>query len=372
MKLGLVHDWLVSPIGGGENVLKAIHEVFPSPIFTLVQNRRKLKGSYFEDLEISSSFIQSLPFASKKYRSYLPLFPLAVEQLDVSGFDVVISTSHCVAKGVMTGPDQLHICYCFTPMRYAWDLMHQYLEEVGFSRGVRGVLAKTILHYLRGWDVHSSKRVDAFVTMSKYIARRIQKYYGRDSQIIYPPVDIDFFTPGNKKGDYYFTHSRMVPYKKIDVIVEAFSKMPNQKLFIVGEGPEEAKIRCKASQNVELLGQKSREEIREYLRGAKGFLFAAIEDFGIAPIEAMACGTPVIGLGKGALLETVQEGTCGIFFAEQKAELICDAVLAFEKMTFDPEKIRQWAEQFSLARFQTEFKQFVFDKYHAFRDHLLR
>ncbi len=314
MKTAIVHDWLVSPIGGGEKVVEAIHRLFPSSIYTLVKNQKRLEKSYFQDLDIHPSFIQKLPWGVSKYKNYLPLFPLAVKQFNLKAFDLIISSSHCAAKGVVTQADQLHICYCHTPMRYAWDLMHQYLAEAGLERGVKSLVVRFFLHYLRGWDARSSKRVDHFVANSKHVARRIEKYYGRESTVIHPPVDLAFFEMQSAKENYYVTASRFVPYKKIDLIVEAFSQMPDKKLVVIGAGPEWDKVQRKAKANIELLGYQPDSVLREYLQKAKGFVFAAIEDFGILPVEAMACGTPVLAFGQGGALETVLEGEDGPIF----------------------------------------------------------
>jgi len=256
VRSAIIHDWLVSPVGGGEKVLEAIHVLFPSPIYTLVKNEEKLKGSYFENLEVISSFIQRLPRAAKSYRNYLPLFPLAIEQFDLSSYDLILSSSHCVAKGVLTSPDQMHICYCHTPMRYAWDLTFQYLRESGLDRGIKGALAKVFLHYLRGWDLHASTRVDAYVANSRYVANRIRKYYGKEATVIYPPVATDYFEFHETKEDFYVTASRMIPYKRLDLIVEAFSLMPDKKLVVIGDGPDWNKVKAKAKKNIELLGYK--------------------------------------------------------------------------------------------------------------------
>jgi glycosyltransferase involved in cell wall biosynthesis len=359
MKTALVHDWLVSTVGGGEKVLEAIHRLFPAPIYTLVQNSKKLKGTYFESIEIFSSFIQKLPRAEVKYQSYLPLFPLAIEQFDFSGFDLVISSSHCAAKGVITSPEQIHICYCNTPMRYAWDLMHVYLKEMG---GFKRVLAKLFLHYLRGWDFHSAQRVDHFIANSRYIAKRIEKFYGRKSEVIYPFVDLSFFQKGSEKEAFYVAASRLVPYKRMDLIVEAFSKMPDKKLIVIGDGPEWNRVKAKAGKNVELMGYQPDSVLRQFLQRAKGFVFAAIEDFGILPVEAMACGTPVIAFGKGGARETVVAEKTGLFFSEQTVESLIEAVQRFERLEFDPETCRQQAEKFSVDRFNEQFKQFVNSK----------
>lgn len=363
MRSAIVHDWLVTDVGGGEKVLQAIHQLFPSPLYTLVHDPKKLVGTYFQDLKIISSFIQRFPWANTKYKNYLPFFPLAIEQFDLSEFDLVISSSHCAAKGVITAPNQLHICYCHTPMRYAWDLMHEYLRESKLDRGFKGALARMFLHYLRGWDAHSSQRVDHFVANSKYVAKRIEKFYGREASVIYPPVQLSYFQECGKKEGYYMTASRFVPYKRIDLIVEAFSQMPDQKLVVVGDGSEWEKVKKKAKANIELLGYQKDGVLKELLQKAKGFVFAAVEDFGIVPVEAMACGTPVIAFGKGGACETVISGKTGLFFAEQTISSLIEAVRRFEKMEWDSSQCRKRAEDFSLDRFNSQFNQFVLDKY---------
>ncbi len=367
MKTALVHDWLTSAVGGGEDSLVEIHKLFPSPIYTLVQNKQSLKQSYFEDKEIYTSFIQKLPSAETKYRRYLPLFPMAIEGFDLSAYDCVISSSHCAAKGIISHPDQLHICYCFTPVRYAWDLTHQYLVESGLDKGLKGMLAKWLLHRFRQWDAISSHRVDEFVAISEFVARRIHKFYGRKAAVIYPPVDTEGYSLCETKDSYYLTASRFVPYKKIDLIVEAFAQMPDRKLVVIGSGPDEEKIRRKATKNVELLGYQPDSVLKLHLQKAKAFVFAAIEDFGILPVQAMASGTPVIALRRGATIETVQEGVSGLFFEEQTVGALIDAVQRFERSTFIPKHVRQCAEPFSRQRFRSEFGSFVKQKYEAFR-----
>ncbi len=359
MRSALVHDWLLSGIGGSEKVLEAIHRLYPSKIHTLVKSAEGLKGSYFEDLEIVSSFIQKLPRAEKKYQSYLPFFPLAIENFDLSSYDLIISSSHCAAKGVITTPEQLHICYCHTPMRYAWDLMHQYLKEANLNRGVKGFFAKMVLHYLRGWDVHSAHRVDHFIANSRYVARRIEKFYNREAEVIYPPIDLKSFKEEPKKENFYLTASRMVPYKRVDLIVEAFSKMPEKKLVVIGDGPEWKKVKKKAGKNVELLGFQRDEVLKAHLQKARGFVFAAVEDFGILPVEAMASGTPVIAFGKGGVLETVVEGVTGLFFPEQTISSLIEAIQTFETKEFDAAKCRKRAECFSLALFNEKMNRFI-------------
>lgn len=358
MKVALVHDWLTN-IGGSEKVLEAIYEIYPSPIYTLVKNEKNLRSTPFENAQIHTSFIQKLPFAKTKYKNYLFLFPVAIEQFDLSEYDLIITSSHAVAKGVITNANQVHICYCHTPMRYAWDLYHQYLREEKLHRGLRGFFVKLILHYLRIWDYSASNRVDYFIANSNYISRRIKRIYGRDAAVIYPPVDVNRFELHTAKEDFYITVSRMVPYKKIDIIVDAFSKMPERRLVVIGDGPDYEKIKRKTTKNIELLGYQPFDILKNYMQKAKAFVYAAEEDFGIVMVEAQACGTPVIAYGKGGAAEIITEGKTGMFFREQKAECIIKAVKEFEKMELSPEEIRKNAERFSKERFKGEFKQFI-------------
>jgi glycosyltransferase involved in cell wall biosynthesis len=367
MRFALVHDWLTT-LAGAEKVLEAIYELYPYPIYTLVKDEKKLKNSIFEKADIKTSFIQKFPKAKTKYRNYLLFFPLAIEQFDLSEYDIVISSSHAVAKGVLTNSNQLHICYCHTPIRYAWDLYHKYLDEAGLSKGVKGFIAKLILHYIRIWDFTTVNRVDYFVANSKYIAARIKKVYGRKSVVIYPPVDVNRFEVCTRKEGFYLTASRIVPYKKIDLIVEAFSRLPDKKLIVIGDGPDFEKVKKKAGKNVELLGYQPFEVLKDYMQRAKAFIFAAEEDFGIVPVEAQACGTPVIAYGKGGTTETVLEGKTGIFFREQTIESLIEAIKNFEQRedVFDPLGIRKHAEKFSKDRFKKEFKEFVDKKVEEF------
>ncbi|MFC6999321.1 glycosyltransferase family 4 protein [Rufibacter roseus] len=368
-KTAIVHEWL-SVIGGSEKVLEDIHKVFGGPIYTLVKNEEVVNNSYFKDTEIHTSFIHNLPFGKTAYRNYLPLFPLAIEQFDLSDFEIIISSSHSVAKGVLTTPNQLHICYCHSPMRYAWDLYHQYLRDANLGFGIKGLLARSVLHYIRTWDVSSVNRVDHFIANSNFIARRIKKIYNREAVVIYPPVDLDKFTLVSVKENYYLAASRLVPYKRIDLIVEAFSKMPDKKLVVIGDGPDLKLIteKAKGSANVQMLGFQSSEVLIQYMQKAKAFVFAAEEDFGIMPVEAQACGTPVIALGKGGSLETVTAET-GVFFKEQTAQSLIEAVQNFElnQSRFDSATIRQNAERFSRPRFISEIKDFILQKHAEFK-----
>jgi glycosyltransferase involved in cell wall biosynthesis len=307
-----------------------------------------------------TSFLQRIPFARRVYKSLLPLMPLAVEQFDLSAYDVVISNSHAVAKGVITGPDQLHICYCYTPMRYAWDLQHQYLAEAGM-KGLPGAIARWLLNGMRIWDVRTATGVDHFIACSQYIARRINKAYRRDAAVIYPNVAVEDFAIGHSKGDFYLTASRMVPYKKMRLIVEAFARMPDRNLVVIGDGPQFQEAKAIATSNVSLLGYQPFEVLRSHLQAAKAFIFAAEEDFGIAPLEASACGTPVLAFGKGGARETVKHGVTGLHFHEQSADAICEVVELFETIepNFDPRELRAHAEQFSTALFRKKFRSFV-------------
>ncbi len=368
MKVAIVHDWLVT-YAGAERVLEEIINCFPdADLFAIVDFIPQNERGFLKDKPAKTSFIQKLPLAKKKYRTYLPFMPLAVEQLDLSGYDTVISSSHAVAKGVITGPDQLHISYVHSPMRYAWDLQHQYLKESGLDRGIKGWLAKRELHKLRVWDLRTANGVNHFVANSRFIARRIWKVYRREATVIYPPVDVDSFTLYERKEDFFLTASRMVPYKKIDLIAEAFSQMPDKRLYVIGDGPDFDKVKSKAASNVVLLGYQPFEVLRDYMQRAKAFVFAAEEDFGIVSVEAQACGTPVIAYGKGGALETVIEGETGLFFDAQTPSSIIGAVNRFEDMKdhFIPAKIRRKVLHFSKDRFRKEFSSFVNDAWKAF------
>lgn len=367
MNVAVVCDWL-TVYAGAERVLEQILQLYPeADLFSLVDFLADDQRGFLLNKRARTSFLQRMPWASKKYRSYLPLMPLAIEQFDLSGYDLVISASHAVAKGVLTASDQLHICYCFTPMRYAWDLQHQYLRESNLDRGIKGAVAKTILHYIRIWDCAGSNRVDHFLTLSDYIAKRIRKTYGRDATVIYPPVDVDRFQVRDKKDDFFVTASRMVPYKKMDLIAEAFSEI-GLPLIVIGDGPDFEKVKRKAKKNVVLLGYQSDDLLRDYLQRARAFVFAAEEDFGILPVEAQACGTPVIAFGRGGATETVIDGQTGIFFGAQTVDGLKSGLNEFLKMedSFDPTVIRKNAERFNTDRFVVEFKAYVDSKVEAF------
>jgi glycosyltransferase involved in cell wall biosynthesis len=370
MRVAVIQDMMVG-YAGSERVLEQMIAVFPNAdLFAIVDFVPDTQRRFLQGKKPVTSFVQKLPFSKSKYRFYLPLMPLAVEQFDLSSYDLVLSSSHAVAKGVLTGPDQLHVCMCYSPIRYAWDLQHQYLKETNLTRGFKSTLARLILHYMRLWDARTSNGVDVFIAISKFISRRIRKAYGRDSVVIYPPVDTSSFVPGVAKEEFYLTSSRLVPYKRIDLIVEAFAQMPEKRLVVIGDGPEMTKIRAKAASNIQILGYQPFEVLREHLQKAKAFVFAAEEDFGIAPLEAQACGTPVIAFGKGGSLETVKDGVTGLFFSEQSVPSIVDAMSRFEATSFDPVAIRHHAELFSEERFRQELKLLVDSKWSEFQSSL--
>lgn len=361
MRVAIVHDWLVT-YGGAERVLEEMLRFYPdADLYSLYDFIPQGQRGFILDKKVKTSFLQRLPLARSRYRDYLPLMPLAIEQFDLSAYDLVISSSAAISKGVITGPDQLHICMCYSPVRYAWDLTHQYLNESNLQRGPRAWLARYLLHRLRLWDVRTANGVDEFIAISKHIARRIRKVYRRESVVIYPPVDIEAFKLHVHKEDFYLTASRLVPYKRIDLIAEAFSKMPDKRLVIVGDGPDYKKIRKKAGPNVELLGYQPFRTIRDLMQRSRAFVFAAEEDFGIVPVEAQACGTPVIAYGKGGALETVIADKTGVFFGSQNSDSLVRAVEEFEHLEkdFDPYEIRRNARRFSLYRFRSEFKNFI-------------
>lgn len=364
-KIVIIHDWL-TVYGGAERVLEQMLACYPgADLFSVVDFLPEGQRGFILDKPVTTSFIQGLPFAQARYRNYLPLMPLAVEQFDLSGYDLVISSSHAVAKGVLTGPDQLHLCMCYSPMRYAWDLQHQYLKESGLERGFKGWLAKWLLHKIRVWDARTANGVDEFVAISSYISRRIWKVYRRESSVIYPPVDVGAFELREEKEDFYLTASRMVPYKKIDLIVEAFSAMPDKHLVVIGDGPDFDKIKAKAGVNVTLLGYQNHVVLKDHMQRARAFVFAAEEDFGIVPLEAQACGTPVIAFGKGGALETIRglddELPTGVFFPEQSSVAIRQAVHRFEQERgrIAPAACRTNAMRFAPERFRQELRGFV-------------
>lgn len=371
LRIAIVHEWFTT-IAGSEKVIEQLLRVFPTAdLFAVVADSDVVqKTGFLSGRKIQTSFIQNLPGSKKHFRNYLLLMPLAVEQFDLSEYDVVISSSHAVSKGVLTGPDQLHISYVHSPIRYAWDLQHQYLKESNLVKGLKAWIVKWMLHKIRIWDYRTAAGVDHFVANSRFIARRIRKVYRRDAEVIYPPVDVSSFDMQECKGDYYVAASRLVPYKRMDLIVRAFARMPNRKLVVVGDGPEMEKLKKEATPNVELCGYQPFADLKIKMQNAKAFVFAAEEDFGITPVEAQACGTPVIAFGKGGALETVREThteatATGIFFDEQTEESLIAAVDRFENMPFkiSPHACRENSERFSEERFRKSFENLVLSKW---------
>lgn len=365
MRVAIVHDWLVS-WAGAEKVLEQLIACFPkADLFSVIdflsdEHRAALQGK-----RAMTTFIQNLPRSESAYQKYLPLMPLAIEQLDLAGYDMVISSSHAVAKGVLTGPDQLHISYVHSPIRYAWDMQHQYLLEAGLQQGMKSGFVRMILHYMRLWDTRTANGVDVFIANSEFIRRRVRKAYGRDAKVIYPPVDLSGFSLQEKKEDFYLTASRMVPYKKMPMIVEAFRSLPEKRLVVIGDGSELKRCKELAGSNVEILGWQPFSVLKDYMQRAKAFVFAAEEDFGITPVEAQACGTPVIAFGKGGVLESVKglkaEKPTGLFYQYQTPESLADAIMHFEA---DGSKIlpihcRENAAFFSSDRFRSELLSYV-------------
>jgi glycosyltransferase involved in cell wall biosynthesis len=369
VKVAIVHEWFVNH-AGSEKVVQELLEIFPdAKLFSLVDFLKGSRRAYLGGRPVQTSFIQKLPFARRHFRSYFPLFPLAVESHDLREFDLIISSSHMVSKGILCRQDQLHISYCHSPCRFAWDLYHQYLEEAGLSKGLKGFFAQYFLHRLRNWDIISLNRVRHFVANSSYIGRRIQHVYRRDAEVVYPPVDTARFQCQEKKADYYFAAGRVVPYKKMDIIADAFRQMPEKKLILSVSAQDADKIRQLAGSNIEVLIDCPDARFQEIMAGAKAFVFAAEEDFGITMAEALACGTPVIAFGKGGAREIVQHGKSGLLFEQQLASDVIQAVKTFESagLEWNAQTISESAGRFSRLRFRDEMKALIAEKWEAFQ-----
>jgi glycosyltransferase involved in cell wall biosynthesis len=363
-RIALVHDWLRTWNGGSERVVAQILKVFPgADVFTLFDLIPAERRGFLDGSTVTTSFLQRLPGLGRGYRYLLPAMPLAVETMDLSSYDLILSSSHAVAKGVLTGPKQLHICYCHTPIRYAWDLQHQYLTESGLARGPLKYLATAMLHYIRMWDSRTASGVDHFIANSEFVARRIEKVYRRDSTVIYPPVDVCNFAMGGARDDFYVVVARLVPYKRVRLLLEAFELLPERRLFVIGEGPLMDSLRRDAPPNVAFLGAQPFHSMREYLQRARAFLYAAEEDFGISIVEAQACGTPVISYGCGGARETVIHNETGVLFNQQTPESVAEAIRAFEanESGFAADLIRANALRFSSEVFRSRYQSFVFD-----------
>jgi len=363
MKIALLHDYL-NQAGGAERVLLALSELYPeAPIYTLIHDPKRLSG--FENKNIKTSFLQKLPFAGSKIRYYLPLMPTAVESLNLSAYDVVISSSSALIKGVITHPNTLHICYCHTPTRYLWSETHEYHKDIKEGRLVKKFLP-LMLTRLRLWDHLAAQRVDHFIANSQFVAQRIKNYYHRDSKVVYPPVDTENFYIAEKPGNYYLIISRLKPYKKVDLAIKAFNKM-NIPLKIIGIGEEEATLKNLAKPNIEFLGAVSEEDKRKYLSECLAFINPQEEDLGITPIEAMASGRPVIAYKSGGVLETVIDNQTGKLFEEQSWEALIDTVIKFKPEQYNPHEIKAHAEKFNSKNFYSQIKDFVDQTYSDFK-----
>jgi glycosyltransferase involved in cell wall biosynthesis len=376
MRVAIVHEWLAT-WGGSEKCLSRMLHAFPdADLYALVDFLPDEYRHHILGKRARTSFIQKLPKARTKFRSYLPLMPMAVEQFDLTPYDLVLTNSHAVAKGALTGPNQLHIAYVHSPIRYAWDLQAQYLSEAKLTKGFGSFIARAILHYVRMWDTRTASGPDHILTNSKYIARRVRKAYGREAAVIYPPVEVERFVPSGRSDGYYLTASRLVPYKRIPLIAEAFRRLPHAKLVVIGDGPEMEKLRAVAGANVSVLGYQPDAVFLDHMQRCDAFIYAAEEDFGIVPVEAQACGKPVIAYGRGGALETIkgldQGEPTGLFFWEQTAEAIKGSVAKFEELRsadpalFSPEDCRANALRFGTERFDKEFRAFIDDAIDGF------
>jgi glycosyltransferase involved in cell wall biosynthesis len=355
MKIALIHDYL-NQYGGAERVLEELHALFPdAPIYTSMYAPARMPPAY-RSWDIRTSFIQRLPFAQSHHQPFLLLYPLAFESFDLAAYDIVISNSSAWAKGILTSPRTLHICYCLTPMRFAWSYK-DYVERERIPALPRFFLPLA-MNYLRNWDVASANRVDRFIAISRVVQARIQKYYRRPSEIIYPPVNTDAYQPVAEPDDFYLVVSRLIPYKRIDLVVEAFRHL-DRRLVIVGDGRDRAALRRRAGPNVEFRGRVPDAELKRLYATCRGFIFPGEEDFGIAPVEAQAAGRPVIAYAAGGALDTVLDGVTGVHFAEQTPEALIEAVRRFERLQFDPLTIRTNALRFDRAVFQTRIREFV-------------
>ncbi len=374
MKYALVHEWLTpKATGGSELVVQAILNSFEADLYALIDFESTNKESYLFGRNIGTTFLQHFPDSQNGVQKYLPLLPFAIEQLDLRSYDIILSSAHTVAKGVLTSPTQMHVCYCHTPMRFAWELTFDYLRSSQMGRGLPGVFTRYLLHQLRQWDVLTANRVDYFIANSQNTARRIWRCYRRSATVIYPPVNIERFPFVEVKQDFYVTVSRLVSYKQVALIVRAFNQL-QRPLVVIGEGAELKEIRKLAQPNVQILGAQPGEVVEKYMSQAKAFIYAAYEDFGIAVVEAQACGTPVIAYGAGGALETVldiyqhpKNGT-GLFFEAQTVTALVEAVERFEQRAknFAPETIHIHARQFAPTIFQKHYQDFVENSWQQF------
>lgn len=370
MKVALVHEFLTQ-LGGAERVLEVFHKMFPqAPVYTLFYDREKTRGQ-FDSWDIRISSLQRVPGAPRNYKWLLPLMPKAMESQNFDEYDLVLSDSSAFAKGVKTRKPTVHVCYCHTPTRYLWEDMDSYIENTNRPKAVKLAARFYLRNFLSKWDLRAAQRPDYLIANSWTVHDRIQKYYHRDSEVIYPPVDTEFFSPpramasgeGEREVEpaYYFTASRLEPYKKIDLVVEAFNKL-GLPLKVAGDGTEAKNLKRRAKTNIEFLGRVTDEQLRALYRGAKAFIFPALEDAGIMALESLACGAPVIGFRKGGTAEYIETGKNGVLFGEQSADAIGRAVQSFEKKKFDPATLRKFAGQFDTKIFINKLKEFLLDK----------
>jgi glycosyltransferase involved in cell wall biosynthesis len=365
-RIAIVHDWL-DTFAGSECVLEQLLICFPTAdVFTLVDFLKPEDRRFLEGRVVKTSFIQRLPGAKRIFRAYLGLMPLAIEQFDMSGYDLIISSSHAVAKGVVTGPDQVHISYVHSPMRYIWDLQHQYLKQSGLNWGPKALYIRWLFGRLRQWDVSSAQHVDYFIANSSYIGRRLKKAYARDATVIHPPVDIERFAIGTRKDDFFLLVARLVPYKRADLIVETFRMQPDRKLIVVGDGPEAARVRAAArgASNIEFRSKVAKPELIDLMQRARAALFAAEEDFGITMVEVQACGTPVIAFERGGVTDIIDAdgvAATGVLFDRQEVDAVADALARFDSVRhrISAESCRANALRFARSRFRAEIRSFV-------------
>jgi glycosyltransferase involved in cell wall biosynthesis len=364
MKIALVHDYLVQ-VGGAEKVLECFTELFPrASIYTLVYDKNLMHGM-FEGKNIKTSFLQNIPFSRKKHRVFPQFMPMAIEQFDFSNYDIVLSDSSSFAKGIITTPETLHICYMHTPMRFAWDDCQKYTSDFDLPIFIKK-LVPFAMNYIRIWDRVSADRPDKIIANSNFVARRIKKYYKRDSLVIHPPIDVDRFHTSEKCGDYFLLVGRFMAYKKFDIVIEAFNQI-GLKLKVIGRGPEDKRLKEMAGKNIEFLGRVSDDELAEYYSKCRAFLFSQEEDFGLVAIEAMASGRPIIAYRGGDIPEHMEEGKTGVFFEEQTAQAIAEAVGKFDYADYDPVYIREKAKKFDKSVFKAKIKEYIDTQYNAFK-----
>lgn len=365
MKIGLVHDWLVS-MGGGERVVINFKQIYPeAPIYTTIYNPDKLDDD-LKNINVITSFLQNKNWAKGGHQRFFPFMPMAFESFDLNEYDIVLSSSSSCAKGVITNPNTMHICYCHSPMRYGWEFYYEYSENKSIGN-IKKRLLKYFMNYMRIWDKVSSDRVDYFIANSENVAKRIWKHYRRESVVIYPPVRCSLFNISDKNEDYFLIVSRLVDYKRIDLAIKAFNKL-GLPLIIIGDGAERKKLQSIAKSNIKFLGIQSDNIIKEYYSKCKAFIFPGEEDFGITPLEAQASGRPVIAYGKGGALETIIDGQTGIFFKEQTIESLINAISRFNDTSFDKYTIRKHAEKFDEKVFKEKIKEYIDEKYNEFRE----